>query len=87
MDSVLGFQGIVSDSLRSVQDFFNPIDFVRFSHNNSAALINTDSVFAIESELIDEFRRITGISVLLNTSFNMRNEPIVETPEDAMRCF
>lgn len=38
-------------------------------------------------DLIDEFHRATGTPVLLNTSFNVAGEPIVETPEDAIRCF
>jgi carbamoyltransferase len=38
-------------------------------------------------ELIEAFRAKTGCSVLVNTSFNVRGEPIVCTPEDAFRCF
>jgi carbamoyltransferase len=38
-------------------------------------------------DLINEFYRITGVPVILNTSFNLAGEPIVETPEDAMMCF
>jgi carbamoyltransferase len=38
-------------------------------------------------ELIEEFERLTGCPVLVNTSFNVRGEPIVCTPEDAYRCF
>jgi carbamoyltransferase len=38
-------------------------------------------------ELIDAFNKITGVPVILNTSFNDRNEPIVCTPEDAIKCF
>lgn len=37
--------------------------------------------------LISEFRDRTGVPVLVNTSFNVRGEPIVCTPEDAYRCF
>ena len=37
--------------------------------------------------LISEFNRLTGCPVLVNTSFNVRGEPIVCTPEDAFRCF
>jgi carbamoyltransferase len=37
--------------------------------------------------LLTRFRAITGIPVLVNTSFNVRSEPIVCTPEDAFRCF
>jgi carbamoyltransferase len=37
--------------------------------------------------LLSEFERLTGCPVLVNTSFNVRGEPIVCTPEDAFRCF
>jgi carbamoyltransferase len=37
--------------------------------------------------LIAEFERLTGCPVIVNTSFNVRGEPIVCTPEDAYRCF
>ncbi len=37
--------------------------------------------------LIKEFKRQTGCGVIINTSFNIRGEPIVHTPEDAWRCF
>jgi carbamoyltransferase len=38
-------------------------------------------------EIIDAFRRKTGCPVIVNTSFNVRGEPIVCTPEDSYRCF
>ncbi|MGH6949040.1 MAG: carbamoyltransferase C-terminal domain-containing protein, partial [Kiloniellales bacterium] len=37
--------------------------------------------------LIQKFAEKTGCPVLVNTSFNVRGEPIVCTPEDAFRCF
>jgi carbamoyltransferase len=37
--------------------------------------------------LIREFEKLTGCGVIINTSFNVRGEPIVCTPEDAFRCF
>ena len=37
--------------------------------------------------LISKFKENTGCSVVVNTSFNVRGEPIVCTPEDAFRCF
>lgn len=37
--------------------------------------------------LISKFKELTGCPVLVNTSFNVRGEPIVCTPEDAFRCF
>ena len=39
------------------------------------------------SALLRAFKQKTGCSVLINTSFNVRGEPIVCTPEDALRCF
>jgi len=38
-------------------------------------------------DVIDAFYRLTGCPVIVNTSFNVRGEPIVCTPEDAYRCF
>ena len=38
-------------------------------------------------KLIEEFKRITGCPILVNTSFNIRAEPIVNSPEDAFKCF
>jgi carbamoyltransferase len=38
-------------------------------------------------EVISEFEQLTGCGVIVNTSFNVRGEPIVCTPEDAYRCF
>jgi len=37
--------------------------------------------------LIDEFRKLTGVPVILNTSFNLKGEPIVCSPQDAVRTF
>jgi carbamoyltransferase len=37
--------------------------------------------------LLEKFLQKTRVPVLLNTSFNVANEPIVESPEDAIRCF
>jgi hypothetical protein len=38
-------------------------------------------------EVISEFEKLTGYAVIVNTSFNVRGEPIICTPEDAYRCF
>jgi carbamoyltransferase len=37
--------------------------------------------------ILSEFEKLTGYGVIVNTSFNVRGEPIVCTPEDAYRCF
>ena len=38
-------------------------------------------------EIIREFKRLTGLSSIVNTSFNIHEEPIVCTPQDALRAF
>jgi carbamoyltransferase len=38
-------------------------------------------------KLIEQFEKDTGCAVIINTSFNVRGEPIVCTPEDAYKCF
>jgi len=38
-------------------------------------------------KLINEFKKMTGYGIIVNTSFNVRGEPIVCSPEDAFKCF
>ena len=38
-------------------------------------------------DVISSFHKLTGCPVIINTSFNVRGEPIVESPADAYRCF
>jgi carbamoyltransferase len=38
-------------------------------------------------DLIAAFKQVTGVPVVLNTSYNVKNEPIVCSPADALRCF
>lgn len=58
-------------------------------HIDGSARIQTVERAANEPfwKIIDAFRRRTGVPIVLNTSFNVRGEPIVCTPEDAIRCF
>ena len=51
---------------------------------NSYSFKKTNRIFY---KLIENFKLITGCSVIVNTSFNVRGEPIVCTPSDAFRCF
>ncbi|MEE2989828.1 MAG: carbamoyltransferase [Planctomycetota bacterium] len=56
--------------------------------DNSARVQTADPVHAPELyRLMESFYRQTGCPLLVNTSFNIRGEPIVCTPEDAHRCF
>jgi carbamoyltransferase len=72
------------DKLRSVRS-----DVPAITHVDYSARIQT--VDAIRHgryhQLLEAFRRRTGSPVLINTSFNVRGEPIVGSPADAYRCF
>lgn len=47
----------------------------------------TEEANPLYYQLIDTFREITGVPLVLNTSLNIRGEPIARTAEDAVRCF
>ena len=58
-------------------------------HEDNSARVQTISKEdnALFYELIAEFEKITQTPILINTSFNVRGEPIVESPVDALYCF
>jgi carbamoyltransferase len=58
-------------------------------HEDNSARIQTVCARSNRAfyQLLQEFKRITGLGVLLNTSFNKRRMPIVETPENAMDVY
>ena len=70
---------------------------VRPEHRNLPAITHVDNSARIQTinrsqdalyyDLTETFRKKTGCSVIINTSMNVRGEPIVNTPEDAWRCF
>jgi carbamoyltransferase len=64
-------------------------DIPAVTHVDYSARIQTvDSVRHPEVHaLLREFKALTGYGILVNTSFNVRSEPMVCTPEDAYRCF
>jgi carbamoyltransferase len=64
-------------------------DLPAITHIDYSARVQTVSVDRHPRfhSLLTEFNRQTGCPVLINTSFNVRGEPIVATPEDAYRCF
>jgi carbamoyltransferase len=59
------------------------------THVDYSARIQTvrREVNSLYWEIIDAFRKRTGCPVIVNTSFNVRGEPIVCSPEDSYRCF
>ncbi len=72
------------DKLRTVRSDIPAVTHV----DNSARIQTVNSETAPRyHRLIDAFHKKTGSAVIVNTSFNIRGEPIVCTPEDAYRCF
>lgn len=59
------------------------------THVDNSARVQTvnQSLSPLYSKLIQEFDTLTGCPLVLNTSFNVRGQPIVNTPEDALICF
>jgi carbamoyltransferase len=59
------------------------------THVDYSARIQTvhDNTNPLFHKLLSRFKALTGCPILVNTSFNVRGEPIVCTPEDAFRCF
>jgi carbamoyltransferase len=76
---------------RSLYDrlYFARSDIPAVTHVDYSGRIQTVSrqVNTRYWQLIQEFKHRTGYGVVVNTSFNVRGEPIVCTPEDAYRCF
>lgn len=69
--------------------YFERSDLPAITHIDYSARIQSVSRETHERywRLIDAFRRRTGYGIIVNTSFNVRGEPIVCTPADAYRCF
>lgn len=72
------------DKLNVVRSEIPSVTHVDYSARVQTVHRETNPFF---HSLISEFEKITGCAVLVNTSFNVRGEPIVCTPEDAYRCF
>ncbi len=78
---------IEGDGLERQQNIESPIAAV--THVDGSARVQTVSGQdnPLFYQLLQEFEIKTGCPVLINTSFNVRGEPIVCTPEDAVNCF
>jgi carbamoyltransferase len=84
-------------AMNSAEQLLFGIDKLNVSRSEIPAVTHIDYSARIQTvseatnplfhRLLKEFKRLTGCPVLVNTSFNVRGEPIVCTPEDAFRCF
>ena len=72
------------DKLNIVRSEIPAVTHVDYSARLQTVHANTNPLF---HRLLMAFKKRTGCPVLVNTSFNVRGEPIVCTPEDAFRCF
>jgi len=87
-DEICNFQASanrsIMDRLYQVRSELPAITHIDFSARIQTVCRSTNLPFWT---LLQEFKKLTGCSVLVNTSFNVRGEPIVCTPDEAYRCF
>ena len=84
-------------TISATEDSLFGIDLLNVPRTSIPAVTHVDYSARIQTvhretnriyhELITRFHALTGFPILVNTSFNVRSEPIVCTPEDAVRCF
>lgn len=72
------------DTINTVRSSIPAVTHVDYSSRIQTVHYETNPKFY---KLISEFKRVTGCPLIVNTSFNVRGEPIVCSPEDAYRCF
>ena len=72
------------ERLYTIRSDIPAVTHIDYSARIQSVNKNTNPLFW---HLINEFKNQTGYGILVNTSFNVRGEPIVCTPEDAYRCF
>jgi carbamoyltransferase len=72
------------DKLNVVRSEIPAVTHVDYSARVQTVHAATNPLF---HRLLLKFKELTGCPILINTSFNVRGEPIVCTPEDAFRCF
>ena len=97
----MGFVAQVSKSRRKMGDSETEtlfgIDLLNIPRSDIPAVTHIDYSARLQTvstdtnprfhALLTRFKQMTGCPVLVNTSFNVRSEPIVHSPEDAFRCF
>lgn len=83
--------------LKEGQKVLSGIDKLKIKRSDIPAVTHVDYSARVQTvkredspvyyDMLNEFFKLTGCPVVINTSFNVRGEPIVCTPEDAYRCF
>jgi carbamoyltransferase len=72
------------DKLNKVRSLIPAVTHVDYSARVQTVNKETNPDYHM---LINEFFKLTGCPIIVNTSFNVRGEPIVHSPEDAFKCF
>jgi carbamoyltransferase len=93
-------QPVNKDRRKKLPDNFNTLslkDKLYYLRSDMPAITHIDFSARIQTvhqdtnpvywNMINEFKKLTGYGLVVNTSFNVRGEPIICTPEDAYRCF
>ncbi len=88
---------VVSSLLKTIEQSRKGLDRLKQIRSTLPAITHVDNSARIQTvhketnprfyHLLNAFKTLTNCAVLINTSFNVRGEPIVATPEDAFRCF
>tara|TARA_B100000575_G_C23110470_1_gene641420 strand:- start:49 stop:1872 length:1824 start_codon:yes stop_codon:yes gene_type:complete len=86
-----------SKRIKIINEKFTKIDQINNKRSSIPAVTHVDYTARIQTvseksntkfyKLLEEFFKITGCPILINTSFNVRGEPIVCSPDDAINCF
>ena len=81
--------GAESPYMLLVANVLKPNEIPAVTHVDKTARVQTitSTQNAVLYNILDEFEKLSGVPILLNTSFNIAGEPIVETPMDALKCF
>ena len=72
------------ENINAIRSSLPAITHVDYSARIQTVEESTNSIF---SKILQRFYNDTGCPVLINTSFNIRSEPIVSSPYDALKCF
>jgi carbamoyltransferase len=74
----------ITEQLQKSKSDIQGVTHVDYSSRIQVVTETDDSLFF---KLLTEYKKITGRGILINTSFNLRGQPIVCNPDDACKCF
>ena len=86
-NKLLKGKGIKNSNLNIINNIRSKVPGITHVDNSARIQSVNKKDNPIFYELIKEFFKLSGTPMLINTSFNIRGEPIVCTPENAFNCF